>query len=312
MTQSARTIVVIGTGKMASAIAAVFFERGAVTYILGRAPAKVALALVAAERHARDVTPDNKTDVRCQGRLVGGDLARFGDWDDVDLVIESVIEDRAVKRSILADLDRRVPSAIPIGSNSSGFGIGELSEGLASAARMVNLHFLMPAHLVPLVEVALAGSSAPHIGQSVVDLMREFGKRPVLLKNDIPGLLASRLQHALMREALALIEEGVVTPDAVDDAVQYGFGFRYVAMGPIMQKEMSGWDTHAISAAAVYPTLANNRYPCALLTEMVASGNTGMESGKGFKSWTAATVEACKHQFSLRLSAALKVLSYHC
>jgi len=292
---------------MASSIAAVFLSGGASVVLLGRATHKTALALGDVLRDAGAI--DTQLAIgEMQSRLRAGDLWTWNEWDDVDLVIESVVEHLEIKRKIFAEFDRRVPACIPIGSNSSGFGISELTAGLATARRMLNLHFLMPANFVPLVEIALGIATDRNIGQQVRDLMCRFGKKPILIERDIPGLIASRLQHALMREALALIDTNIVTPDEIDDAVRFGFGFRYAAVGPMMQKEMSGWDTHLSSATTVYPSLATNVTPGKWLTEMVEDGRTGLSSGAGYKVWTAQTAQSIKGIFDKRLKAALAVL----
>ena len=106
---------------------------------------------------------------------------------------------------------------------------------------MLNIHYSMPAHIVPMVEVALGARTELALRQKVCRLIEATGKKTTLIRKYIPGLLISRLQHALMREALSLIDQGIVTPEDIDAAVRYGFGFRYAALGPIAQKEMSGW-----------------------------------------------------------------------
>ncbi len=102
----------------------------------------------------------------------------------------------------------------------------------------------MPAHLVPLVEIISAEFTDPEIAEGLVTLMKDLHKAPIWVKKDVPGFVGNRLQHAMMREALYLINDGIVDAEGVDTAVRYGFGFRFIACGPILQKEMSGWDTN--------------------------------------------------------------------
>jgi 3-hydroxybutyryl-CoA dehydrogenase len=293
-------IVILGNGAMGAAIAAGFLAHGADVILLGRDAARLAAAVPAVLRG---------TGAGAEARLRTALLDAWTDWDGVDLVIETVAEDLVLKQSLFRALDARVPSPIPIGSNSSSFGIGEIAAGLATRARMCNVHFLMPADVVPLVEVALGVGTLPAVGDAVCDLLRAHGKRPVLIRRDIPGLLAARLQHALMREAHALVEAGVVGPDDIDDAVRYGFGFRYAALGPMAQKEMSGWHTHVASARAVYPSLANDAAPPAWLTGMVETGRIGMASGAGLRTWSAQEAADFRARVDARLKAALGVLA---
>ena len=124
---------------------------------------------------------------------------------------------------------------------------------------MFNMHYFMPAHIVPLVEVVLGQASDPSMAKKVCQLFEETGKKPVLVNQDIPGFLANRIQHALMREALALVNDGIATPEDVDTAVRYSFGFRYAAVGPMTQKEISGWEGMAIAVSYTHLTLPTNR-----------------------------------------------------
>ncbi|MCW0038424.1 3-hydroxyacyl-CoA dehydrogenase family protein, partial [Acinetobacter baumannii] len=151
--------------------------------------------------------------------------------------------------------------------------------------RMLGLHFFMPAHLVPLVEVVLGERSDPALGQWLHAFMRGCGSVPVLVKKDKPGFLANRMQHALSREAFALIDEGIASPEDVDAAVRFGFGFRFLAAGPVLQRDHAGIEVHCAAAATMYPTLSNTDVPAQALRDRVARGDLGMKTGKGFFDW---------------------------
>ena len=115
--------------------------------------------------------------------------------------------------------------------------------------------------------------------------MRGCGNVPVLVRKDKPGFLANRLQHALAREAFAMIDEGVATAEDVDAAVRFGFGFRFLAAGPVMQRDHAGLDVHCAAAATMYPSLSNTDQPALALRERVAAGRLGMKTGAGFFEW---------------------------
>src|SRR3546814_6494296 len=116
---------------------------------------------------------------------------------------------------------------------------------------MLGLHFFMPAHIVPLVEVVLGPDTDPTLGDELAEFMRRCGSVPVLVRKDVPGFLANRLQHALAREAYALIEEGIASPQDIDAAVRFGFGFRYLAAGPVLQRDHGGLDVHCAAARTI-------------------------------------------------------------
>ncbi len=303
---STHRIVVVGTGIMAGGIAAGFIANGASVVLLGRSLANAQAASATAQRLALALAPEAAAAL--PQRLQCGVLDDWDDWAGASLVIETVAEDMALKQALFAQLDARVPAGIPIGSNSSGFPISQIASGLAGSARMFNVHYFMPAHVVPLVEVVLGERSDAALGQQVCDLFSALGKKPVLVRKDIPGFLANRIQHALMREVLSLIDAGVATPEDVDMAVRYSFGFRYAAVGPILQKEISGWDSVHGAARAIYPSLSNVTTVPACLTDMVARGDTGMKSGRGFIAWTPEATAATKADYEKKLQAAFAIL----
>jgi 3-hydroxybutyryl-CoA dehydrogenase len=226
----------------------------------------------------------------------------------VDLVIETISEHLELKQAIFAALDKRVPAHIPIGSNSSGFPISDIAKDLVTAHRMFNTHYFMPAHIVPLVEIVAGKRSDLALAEKLCEFYRAHGKKPVLVKKDIPGFLANRIQHALMREALSLVEEGIATPDDIDTAVRYSFGFRYAAVGPMTQKEISGWEGMTLAAELIYPSLSNITSPPNCVTNLVKSGKTGIAKGAGFKAWSADDAGIMRQNYEKRLKAAFEVL----
>ena len=229
-------------------------------------------------------------------------------WQDVAIAVECIPEKLEPKRALFARLEALAPPDAVLASNSSAFPIGEIGRGLASQERMAGLHFFLPAHLVPLVEVIRGERTRAGLPEELGELMRALGKVPVQVRKDIPGFLANRLQHALAREAYALIDAGVATPQDIDDAVRFGFGFRFLAAGPCLQRDHAGIDVHAAAAATMYPTLAANAEPSATLTGMVARGELGMKSGKGFYDWDPESIAAEKARYEARLLAALALL----
>ena len=166
----------------------------------------------------------------------------------------------------------------------------------------------MPAHIVPLVEVVCAEYTDPQVAEQVEATMKAVGKVPVMVKKDVPGFLANRMQHAMIREALWLIDNGIATAEGIDAAVRYGFGFRFVACGPLLQKEMSGWDTNYFSGSTIYPSLSNASAPPALLKEMVEKGHVGMKAKKGLWDWTDESIARAKAKYEKALHAGFEIL----
>ncbi len=229
-------------------------------------------------------------------------------WQQVDLVIEAATEDLALKQQLFARIEALARPEIPLTSNTSTIPIGAIGEHLKTRSRVAGLHYFMPAHLVPLVEII----RAEHTDKAIVDWLeqnqKELGKAPVRVNKDIPGFLGNRLQHAMMREALYLVADGVVSPEAVDTAVRYGFGFRFLACGPMMQKEMSGWDTNFYAGSSVYPHLYAEKIPPQFLKDMVAKGHIGMKARHGLWEWTDESAAKEKARIEKVLQAALQIL----
>ena len=233
-----------------------------------------------------------------------GDIA----WKDVDLVVEAATEDLPLKQKIFSELDALARPDIALASNTSNFQIGEIGRGLKTRSRVAGLHFFMPAHLVPLVEIVSAESTDSKLAEGLVGLMKTLGKAPIWVKKDVPGFVGNRIQHAMMREALYLIADGVTTAEGVDTAVRYGFGFRFIACGPMMQKEMSGWDTNYLVASALYPHLHNESVPAPVIKELIEKGHLGMKAKRGFWEWTDASIAEEKAKIEKALQAAMEIL----
>ena len=291
----------------------------------GTMGADIALTLARARHDVQLVEPESGMRERAGARLERGAsqvdprpdtnriVVRSGlddvSWSAVDLVIEAIPEKLELKRALFRDLASRIRPDTVMASNSSSFPISAIAEGIAHPERAYGLHYFMPAHVVPLVEVVCGAASDPDGAKALADFMRETGKVPVLVRKDLPGFLANRLQHALGREALALVESGVATVEDVDAAVRYGFGFRYLAAGPLLQRDHAGLDIHAAAAATIYPTLSNTTCPSRELTDRVAAGRTGMKAGAGFREWTAESAATERARYERILQGALGLIA---
>ena len=294
---------IIGGGTMGADIAAVFVAGGWFVHIVDPSekirknfPARLSRTL---EKLGNQKAVDSFSLHRTMGELP---------WDGVEMVVEAVSEDLHLKQRIFGELVSLSQSHIPLTSNSSGFPISQIGEGLATQNRMLGLHFFMPAHLVPLVEVISSKFTDRAIADEVGAIMKRLGKRPVQVKRDIPGFLANRIQHALMREALYLVEQDIASAEDVDVAVRYGFGFRYIAAGPLLQKDLSGLDIQYSAAKIIYPDLCNASEPSLYLREKVENGHLGVKTGQGFYRWTKEKIATVNLHYEKILQAAIELL----
>jgi 3-hydroxybutyryl-CoA dehydrogenase len=303
MTTSLQNIAVVGAGTMGADMAVRFAASGCNVYLMARPGRSRESYAQRARRSAADL---------------GADLAKLKielvptleelPWSELDLVIENVKEDLAVKQEVFREMVELARPQTPLTSNSSTYSVGRIGEGLETQERMAGLHFFMPAHLIPLVEVVLTEHTDHALAQRLYDEVEALQFKPVIVKRDVPGFLANRMQAALSREAWSLIDRGIATPEDVDRAVRYGFGFRYVAAGPVLQKEISGLDVTAAAGKSLYPDLCKDDAPPKFLSDKVARGECGMKTGKGFWEWDDAKIEAERARYAKALKAALAIL----
>lgn len=298
-----RHAAVIGGGTMGADIAAILVAGGWMAHVVEPSPAgRASLGPRVAKSCGQLGAPF------AAERLAVHDAAAAAPWAEIDLAIECAPEDLALKQRVFAELERLARPDATLASNASSFPISAIARGLATRARACGLHFFMPAHIVPLVEVVQGEATDPAVCERLAATMQSLGKVPVLVRKDIPGFLANRIQHALAREAFWLVDEGIASAEDVDKAVRYGFGFRFVAAGPILQRDLAGLDVHCAASATTFPTLNNSAEPARCLRERVAAGKLGVKSGEGFYEWPPERVAAERARYERALLDALAIL----
>ena len=296
-------VVIVGGGTMGADVATVCARGGCAVQVVE----------VTTERraHLPDYFVNNMTELGYEHRThllsLAGSLDEV-DWLDVDLVIECIPERLDIKQALFAELEKRANAEAVLASNSSSFPISEIANGLRTSARMIGLHFFMPAHLIPCVEVVYGEKTSSMVADSLSRLMTSCGMVPVIVKKDLPGFLANRLQHALSREAFAMVDAGIASLEDIDKAVRFGFGFRYLAAGPVMQRDHAGLEIHAAAGASIYPSLNNSPNIAKCLSDRVKSGKLGMKTGEGFFQWTPETIKAERTRYDDLLRAGLKII----
>ena len=296
------TAVILGGGKMGGEIAAVLANGGWQVHVFEPVPASAASlpgrtrAVLAACKARKAALP-----------AVHARLDAIP-WKGVALVLEAVPENLPLKRRILRAVARVAPAKAILATNSSSLRVAEVCEGLPDGRRVAAMHWMPPVHLVPIVEVVRGPETAPATIRRIDGWLTALGKLPVHLDRDVPGMIVNRLQHAMMREAYDLIDRGIATPESIDRAVQYGFGFRYVAAGPLRQRDLNGLVIHHASAAQIYPTLHVGRRPAKCLDDRVKAGQTGARAGRGFYRWDAASLATFEKDYGRKLAAALALM----
>ena len=205
---------------------------------------------------------------------------------NADFVIEAVFEDMAIKQETFAKLEERCRPDTIFCTNSSVMSPSEISAKLQHRERFVGTHFWNPAHLIPLVEVIKSDASSDETAQTVMDVLAGVGKKPVLCKKDVPGFIANRMQHALWREAIYIVEQGIADAKTVDDAVKYSFGLRLPQLAPLENSDMVGTQLTVNIHDYILKDLCDSHEASPLLRQMLDEGKLGFKSGEGFLKWT--------------------------
>lgn len=217
------------------------------------------------------------------------------------LVIEAGPENKGVKRDIFSALCKFAPQHCILATNTSAIPIGVIAEGQNRPERIIGAHFWNPPHLVDLVEVVQSQFTTCDVVKTTMALFSKVGMKPVHVKKDIPGFIGNRLQHAMKREAIALVSQGVCDADTIDEVVKHGFGKRLAVLGPLEQSDLVGLDLTLSILSTIYPHLDNSKTPQDVLQEKVAGGKTGMKAGEGFKTWTEASAEQVRQRVQKHL-----------
>ena len=208
-----------------------------------------------------------------------------------DLVIEAVFEDMQIKRETFAKLEARCRPDTIFCTNTSVMSPSEISRDLTYRARFVGTHFWNPGHLIPLVEVVKSDATSDETAETVMAVLKGVGKEPVLCRKDVPGFIANRMQHALWREAISIVENGIADAETVDKAVRYSFGLRLPQLGPLTNSDMVGTELTYNIHNYILQYLEDTHTPSPLLTQMKEEGKMGFKSGEGFMKWTPEEVE---------------------
>lgn len=223
-------------------------------------------------------------------------------------VFEAAPEKMALKQAIFAEIEAAAPATAILCSNTSVMPITQIMAGLANKSRALGTHWWNPPHLIPLVEVIRTADTSEPAMAATMDLLADAGKTPVRVEKDVPGFIGNRLQHALWREAVSLVERGICDAAAVDAVIKASFGRRLAVLGPLENADLVGTDLTLDIHNTVLADLENRPGPSALLAQMVAEGRLGMKSGQGFHTWTPEAAQTLRAKVVSHLLALEKLL----
>jgi 3-hydroxybutyryl-CoA dehydrogenase len=274
-------IAVIGAGLMGHGIAQVFALAGHTVTIFDASQASLDSAQARIRANLRDLGDDERAAERVTPVADMAQAVR-----DADYVVEAVLEDLALKQKLFAEIEPHVRPDTILASNTSVIPITHIMQGLQRRERTLGTHWWNPPYLVPLVEVIATEWTAPATIDFTMKLHADAGKKPAHVKKDVPGFIGNRLQHALWREAIALVENGICDAETVDTVIKAAFGRRLAVLGPLENADMVGTDLTLAIHKTVLPAIDSRPHASPYLDKLVADGRLGFKSGEGFRTWT--------------------------
>src|SRR5207237_902794 len=282
-------LAVIGSGLMRHGIAHVLPLAGHEVSIQDSVGANLDSAKSRILANLRDLGDDPSAVERVQPT---GDLAAA--VHEADYVVEAVLEDLPLKQRLFVEVERNVRPHTILASNTSVIPITKIMEGLRDRSRALGTHWWNPPYLVPLVEVIGTQWTSQHAIDWTIALHKAAGKMPVHVKKDVPGFVGNRLQHALWREAISLVERGICDAETVDTVIKASFGRRLAVLGPLENADLVGTDLTLAIHQTVLPDIDSRPGPSPYLERLVADGKLGFKSGEGFRKWTPAQQAALR------------------
>ena len=284
-------IAVIGAGLMGHGIAQVVALAGHEVTIYDSFAATLDSAKARILTNLKDLGDDQKAIDRITPNADLGQAVR-----DADYVVEAVLEDLPLKQKLFAEIEKHVRPDTILASNTSVIPITKIMERLERRERALGTHWWNPPFLVPLVEVIETQWTTPKTVEWTMALHAAAGKKPAHVKKDVPGFIGNRLQHALWREAIALVEQGICDAETVDNVIKAAFGRRLAVLGPLENADMVGTDLTLAFHKTVLPDIDSRPGPSPYLEKLVKDGKLGFKSGEGFRKWSPEQQAALRSQ----------------
>ncbi len=294
-----QSIAIVGGGLMGAGIAQVFASAGHAVTVFEPTPGVRATVRSRIAEALRIYSLDESTAAAVQ---VTDDLGQA--VEDADYVTEAAPEKLELKRSIFANLVALAPANAILATNTSVIPIHRIAAGLASRERIVGTHWWNPPALIPLVEVIQAAETSDAAIRTTMDLLTSVGKKPAHVTKDVPGFVANRLQHALWREAIAMVAAGVCDAATLDACVKNSFGMRLAVLGPLENADLVGLDLTLDIHKTIIPELGRLDRPDPYLEAQVDAGRLGFKTGVGFRAWTENEMSALRQRLAHHLLAA--------
>lgn len=281
-------IAVIGTGMMGISLAALFTGNGYDTTVLATKADSAARGQKSYDEMygvliSRGLVSPTQAAL-CKKKLRF--TLAYSDIADADAVFECAVEDKAVKLCIFNQIEQHCKNVRVIASTTSAMAPETLCEGLQSCpGKLVVTHPFNPPHLVPFVEMVRCPCTEDTAAQTAYDILESCGRKVCVMKKSAPGFIANRLQHALLREAIYMVERGLAEPREIDKALQYSFMPRYTAVGLFEHQDAAGLDMVQSIEDYLLRDLSDAKQTPEFVRKRVANGDLGQKTGRGTYEW---------------------------
>jgi 3-hydroxybutyryl-CoA dehydrogenase len=285
-----KNIAVIGAGLMGHGIAQIFASGNYHVHLLDVESELLSKALQDIRSNLymmarKAVIAENAVDTIISRIKTTTNMAEAA--SDAQLVIEAVPENLELKQKVFQDLDQLCSPETILATNTSVISITEIAAKARRRERILGTHFWNPPYVIPLVEVVKGKETSEEAMETTYQLLKNAGKHPVKVMKDVPGFVGNRLQHALWREAIFIVENGIAEPATVDEVIKEGFGIRLPVLGPLENVDMVGLDLTLAIHDYILKYLNASPSPSPLLKEKVEKGELGFKTGQGFYTWSA-------------------------
>lgn len=205
----------------------------------------------------------------------------INDFKGVDFVIEAIVEKLEIKHSFWGQVSDVVDEDVIMVSNTSGLSITKIAEAVKNPARFGGMHWINPPHIIPLIEVIKGEKTSDETAKKVYEMSEIVDRKPVIVK-DAPGFALNRIQFAIMRECMYIVDQGIASVEDVDKVMKYALGIRYACLGPFEVADHGGLDIFYNISDYLWEDLCDAKKPFGLIKEAFDNGNLGVKSGKGF------------------------------
>ncbi len=292
-------ILVLGTGNMGPGIALQFARSGYNTTIWGRNESSAEKGLRHMKEYLADlnregILSESEVEHILQSVSISHNLEVA--CENADFVVEALSEDLELKQDIFKELDQHTQGKTILASSTSTLHPSSINEKMQKKDRMIVAHFWNPAYLAPLVEVCGSPDTSENTKQVTLELLSEIGNEPVLMKKEILGFIGNRLMHAMNREAISLVEHGVVSAEDVDKVINTSFGPRFANLGLLEYLDASGLDLIKSIQGYLYGDLDTTSGVMKYVEEKVDGGELGAKSGRGFFDWSERSLEDIRYK----------------